>query len=157
MEPTLILGRPQREFFFQAIALSHHLHNQLKCKLGLFYGFDEEISSTILLAEILYKSEFGDHPLAQPFYPKKSTKFANNLTLLEVDSSWEGKKLKWDGKEYKSFESFDDFCVHWTDLLTFRRGMINNYLISADPPNEYSMIIENYRLGDFEIGNGKDK
>jgi hypothetical protein len=146
-----ILGKSQKEFLFKAIVFSQYLAEQIENKLSLFYGVEVGISSTTILAEILYKSEFGEHPLAQETYPIKSTKWANNLTLLELDESWNSKFLKYDGKFFKSFCSWESYATHLSDILVFRKEF-NKYLMSTTPPTEYNILIENYNLKEFEIG-----
>jgi len=68
----------------------------------------------VFIPEVLYKTNWGEHPLAAATYKNKD---ANNLTLLTVNEFWEGPSIKYEGIEYKLFESYEEFCIHYTDLL----------------------------------------
>jgi len=151
-----ILPPQQKIYLIKSIDYSWYLWNQTVAKFHFFKGHCEPISSTLILAELLLKSEFGEHPLAQEVYPPKTTKGANNLMLLENDTSWTGKLLKYEGKEYKSFANWEEFGVHFTDLLVFRKNEIHPYLYKNLLGNEYNKekieLVTNYCLEDFEIG-----
>lgn len=135
------LPKAEREFFAQALAFSHYLYRQIVCK-SKFFGKPIKITSTQILAELLYKSEFGSHPLCKEKYPEKEGKWSNNLACLGLDGTWNGKSLKYEGKFYKTFKDWSDFGTHYTDLIVF-----HNY-----PTMCYDRLIETYSLGDYEIG-----
>lgn len=146
----------QREFLVKSINFSWWITQQAQFKLNFFYQQEPHLSSTLILAEILAKSEFGEHPLSQPLCPPKSSKFSNNLTLLETDTTWAGKTIKYLDKEYKAFESWEEFGTCLSDLIAFRKGgFLNRYLMSNLPTTEYNELIKNYRLEDFELAKGQ--
>lgn len=147
-----ILDIRHKDYLFKAISFSHFLYDQTLGKLNFFYGLKVPLSSNHILAEILIKSEFGDHPLAQETYPLKTNRWANNLTLLELDESWAGKFLKYEDKFYKSFKNWDEYSVHLTDTLVFRKSLIDKYLLT-NPSMEYNSLINAFSLEEFEIGN----
>lgn len=136
------LPKQEREFFAQALTFSHYLYNQIVAKSN-FFGKPLRTSSTAILAEILYKSEFGTHPLCKEKYPEKDGKWSNNLTCLELDGSWNGKSLKYEGKFYKTFKDWEAWGVHYTDMLVFHT--------LKSPTTCYDSIITTYSLRDFEI------
>lgn len=142
MSNTKVLPKAERQFFVQAVAFSHYLYNQIVAKSS-FFNKPIRVNSTQILAEILFKSEFGVHPLCKEKYPEKEGKWSNNLTCLELDGSWNGKSLKYQDKFYKSFKDQESFGVHWTDMIVFH---------SKSPTICYTSLIDTYNLGDYEIG-----
>lgn len=142
MSNTKVLPKAEREFFVQAVAFSHYLYNQIVAKSS-FFNKPIRVNSTQILAEILFKSEFGVHPLCKEKYPEKDGKWSNNLTCLELDGSWNGKSLKYEGKFYKCFKDWESFAVHWSDMIVFH---------SKTPTMEYNGLITTYDLSRYEIG-----
>lgn len=160
-DPYKILPLRQQQFFVRAAEFSFYLSGQVQNKRQFMYGDTSRVSSTLLLAEILLQSRFGEHPLAGEKYPEKEGKWANNLALLELDESWTGKWIKYDKVIYKSFKNWLDFGTNWTDILAFRRGEVSPYLLDRLVNNEYTgdiqLIIDSYHLKDYEIHGTEDK
>mgnify|MGYP007100045321 FL=1 len=154
-EPYKILPLRQQQFFVRAAEFSFYLAGQIENKRRFMYGDDSKVSSTLLFAEILLQSRFGEHPLSAEKYPEKDGKWANNLALLELDESWTGKWIKYDKVIYKSFKTWLDFATNWTDILAFRKGEVTPYLLDRLVNNQYTgdikLIIDSYHLKDYEV------
>ena len=76
------------------------------------YGF----SAILFAAVVIEATDWGTHPLSREEYRGK---LANNLTLLPSNSWWDGKKILYKDKEYKLFSSWEEFCIHFSDLVVF--------------------------------------
>lgn len=151
------LTKEQQEFLDKSISFSWYLQEQTKLKLQFFKKNNSKISSTLLLAEILDRSKLGEHPLSKEKYPpvKDGSKWANNLTLVELDEFWVGKFIKYENTFYKSFKTWEEFGVHFTDTLVFHKGILDRFLfdnyLSGMYNSERKLLIETYALGEFEI------
>lgn len=147
-----ILPGQQRRFLVKAVNFSWYLVEQVKAKTKFRFGKPAEVSSTLILSEILYKSEFGDHPMSGLAYPEKSRKWANNLTLMPADIYWIGKTNEYEGVLYKAFEDWEAFGLHFSDGLAFHKGKINPFLLQNLGNSVYNSLIDNYSLRDYEFG-----
>ena len=123
------------------------------------------ISPSLLLAELIFRGDWGNHPLSKEQLNKKLP--ANNPLLLEMDTEWEGKVLQYEGKYYKSFKELMDMAVAFSDDLSFFGRYDELYLIKdlnsqikmfcLNSPDfslhvaKLSAIIEFYDLQDFEV------
>lgn len=149
-----LLTAKKLEFLEKAIKLSWRVYDKVRVDTAFVYGNPKKISSSLILAELLEKSNFGEHPLAQEKDPG-SNKPANNLTLMPFDrknkSCWKGKHITYKGKDYKSFSDWDEFCLTFSDQISFHeygdKFLFENLLTMG-----YNSLIDYYDLEDFEIG-----
>lgn len=151
MTNRIALPKAEKQYLAWAITFSHYLYDQIRAKSS-FFKRSLPISSTLILAEILFKSEFGSHPLCKEKYPEKDGKWSNNLTCLELDEHWNGKFLKYEGKFYKTFKTAEEWGIHHTDIIVFHQGKADPYLYKNLPTTCYTSLIKTYNLGEFEIG-----
>lgn len=134
----------REEFFNKALDFAYYLVSEVNMKSSFFYQDMREVSSTLLLADILDKSQWGTHPLAQNRFPDpKKGKFCNNLLLLEIDKAWTSKTVTYRDVKYKTFEDWGSFATHLTDMLVFRQAFFDKYsyetLLNLDY-NEGSLV-----------------
>lgn len=133
-------------FLEKAIQFSWHVANEVDLKHQFFKGAPLKASSTLILQDILKRTEWGAHPLAQEKY-LGTLKDANNLLLMENDSAWTNKTVKHEGKVYKSFPNWSALSTHISDLIVFRPSYQDQYLLST---RVYTKDILKYGLEEFE-------
>jgi flagellum-specific peptidoglycan hydrolase FlgJ len=110
------------------------------------------IMASIIMAEIIFNSRWGEHPIAQP---EVGNKYSNNLVLLEVDSNLPGRFNLHQGKEYRAYKDWEAFCVDYTDYLVFS-GLFNIPLLcrrEQDQIKALSYTKPNYKLWGQVISN----
>jgi hypothetical protein len=94
-----------------------------------------DIFPSILLAEYIYKSDWGAHPLAK--------EPANNPLLLELDTDWDGKVIKHEGKYYKQFRELMDCAVTFSDDIVFS-GKYEEIFLVREPQSQIRLFCINY-------------
>lgn len=160
------LTKDQKEFLERIIPWGVFLQEQTKIKASYFKGIDQSngIYASIVLSFIIIESNWGTHPVSKDIYKSRP---ANNLCLLEADDYWEGRKLKLDDKLYRSFEDYEEFFIHYSDIIVFSKWYKD--LIETKNFNEQILIfcmqtsqkpyynekikamIELYNLGEFDL------
>lgn len=140
----------KKEFLQKAINLSWYIAQEVADKTMFFHGEEQMVSSTLILADILEKSDWGAHPLAQERYPDlKKGKTCNNLTLLETDKAWDAGIAVYEGKNFKNFQDWGAFATHLSDMISFRPTVLKVYFY--DPTKWYDReIIQKFNLGVYE-------
>lgn len=118
------------DFFRRICGFARYLQQEIvaKCKDPDFpIVCHRGVAASVLAAHLLVKSQFGGHPLAQPkyYFNERSWEHANNLALIEMES---GEEAFWrkrpsilyeDGRIYKAFSSWGEFCQGFTDRITW--------------------------------------
>ena len=140
------LGFNQRNFLVKAINFSWYLQYQIESKYKFFYGGSPKVSSTLLLAEIVYKSEWGLHPVS-----RDDEKWGNNLALLEVDKYWTHKTIC---EKYKAFSDWESFGTHWSDIIVMHKkleGYTLDLLENSCYDSNRKELILLYNLKEFEL------
>lgn len=84
-----------------------------KCK---FLGKPGKLSTSIILGDLIIESEFLTHPLSHPMLGNRNS---NNITKIEVDSTWSGKVLEYEGNSYKAYRDWTHFASDYSDRLCF--------------------------------------
>lgn len=111
------LSEEQRDFLIKASSLAKTISNWIDQKaIFLKIPNPTKIDSSIILAEMIIESQWGTHPLAQPFYNKK---YSNNLTLIPADKYWQGKSHKYNGVSYRSYQDWITFATDYSDRIVF--------------------------------------
>jgi hypothetical protein len=149
------LSTDQLDFLEKAIPLSWKIYSNVRLQTAYFYGKAYNLSSTLILLDLVAKSDFGRHPLALEREPK-SNKLANNLTLIKHPRKEKGKSILWEGDLYRSFNDWDDFSVTFSDTISFKRAVAKEYLFDKLSTNLYNSLIDVYNLENFEIGFGNN-
>lgn len=70
---------------------------------------------SIIIADCLLQTEWGEHPVCKHMFRNKD---ANNMNLLTVDDVWEGEKTRYKGKVYKMFANWNHYYTHLSDLIS---------------------------------------
>lgn len=124
---------PTPEEFENLLHHSWHIVSDLRTKSLFFFQEEKRASSALILRDLL--KNFGHEATLPKFRDLKKGRPANNLLLLEVDSSWTSQDvLKCeDGRKLKAFGDWGAHMVHVSDLLCFRPNFFNKYsLIQLD-------------------------
>lgn len=105
---------------------SYYIVSEASVKGAFFKGQNLRASSTLIFLDLL---KYWGHPCTMlTVGGAKKARAANNLLLLEADSSWKNQNVvKHDGKVWKSFEDWGSFATHVSDLLVFRQNFFNSY------------------------------
>lgn len=105
-------------FLDSVIPWSWYIQDQTAMKALVFKNFAGAygLNSIVFLCMVLRASNWGNHPLSAEQFKGKD---ACNLLLLEKNQYWEGKTVKFDGKDYKLFNSYEHFCVDFADMVVF--------------------------------------
>lgn len=125
----LELSKPSPEDFEKLLHHSYLIASEAEVKISFFRQENFKVSSTLILLDLL--KNWG-HPASQSrFKDPKKGRPANNLLLLEVDSSWTSQDvLKLDDKKFKAFEDWGAHAVHVSDLICFRDAYRQRYSYS---------------------------
>lgn len=121
---------PTPEEFEQLLHHAYHIVSDLRTKSLFFFQEEKKASSTLLLVEML--KNFGHPATLSKFRDLKKGRPANNLLLLEVDSSWTSQDILKcdDGRKLKAFLDWGSHGVHVSDLLCFRQGFFNKFSLT---------------------------
>lgn len=128
-----VLTNPQAEFLVKAVPLARWLQNQTLVKAD-FKGIysPKGFNASLILADLIHQSNWGEHPLAQKKYRNDGeTKYANNLSLLEITPYWKGISLNYGGILYRGYRNWLDFAINYSDLLIFS-GQYTDVLRTPD-------------------------
>ncbi len=137
--------KPEELYFLRTIVpWTLYLNSQTRLKAKIikrvsFIG----VYPSLVLADILIKSEFGKNPIAKEIFRGRQS---NNLTLMPVDEVWSGDKTKFLGTFYKMFETWEDFFIHWSDLLIFRCNLQNSTSYSEQLNAMSSDLVYNEKI-----------
>lgn len=114
------LTAAQREFFLRIVPLAGFLQQQTYNKALVTDKLtDSGIYASLLAAHMLYKTEFGAHPLAQL---KCGNCAANNLALLETHKYWKKMSIKYEGKVFRAYTNWREFAIDFSDFLAWQAG-----------------------------------
>lgn len=80
------------------------------------------LSASIVTAEIIHKSKWGLHEVAAK---------GSNLMLLEADEFFRGKALTFEGRKYRTYDTWLDFCIDYSDEVTFQQRHIYERVLLA--------------------------
>lgn len=161
------LTQNQKEFLERVIPWAKFIQDQTQAKAHVFKNIPSPfgIYASVVLADIIVKSNWGEHPLSQPTYKRKA---ANNLCLLEATPEWSNEQIKYEGTEFKLFENFESFSIHYSDLIIFsgnfkplldtaslekQTQLMGLYNHSLESYNErLNIIISSFGLREFDRG-----
>ena len=150
------LNQSQREFFLRVVPLSIFVQEQTIEKS--FVTEKETVSgifSSIICANIILRSNWGTHPVAQQ----------DNLALLLSHKFWKKSVFEFEGIKYKSFKNWREFAIEYSDVLAWQNGFerilkINSRneqlkaLVLMDPNLTYdkmAQVIQDFGLSEFDI------
>lgn len=157
--PTLT--EEQNNFILRLGPWVYFLNQQTRLKAKIIKGVPFiGVYPSVAMAEILVRSQFGDHPASKEKFRGRQS---NNLDLLEVDDSWAGDRTRHNGATYKMFENWQHFFIHWSDQIVFKKPQVinaNNYFNQIDAfaqgqPIGYNEIllrtINEFNLTEFDF------
>lgn len=108
------LSTEDKDFLIKAISLSRTIVDWTEGKVVFFRQNRCKLNPLLVLGDIIVESQWGRHPLAQPYHNKR---YSNNLTLLEVDHMWEGKSQQFNDRDYKAYTDWVHFATDYSDLV----------------------------------------
>lgn len=116
------MDKKQREFTTRLTPWAWFIQGQTALKAREFRGIEEAVGlqSVAFILYVLYQSNWGEHPVSRETFKAKD---ANNLTLLPANEWWNGRAAKYEGVEYKLFDSWEEFCVHFSDYVVFSNDL----------------------------------
>lgn len=127
----------QRDFLERLIPWSKFVQDQTAIKAQFFKRIKSSgLLPSVFLSDVIIQSNWGIHPLAQPFYKHKA---ANNLSLMEATPDWSRRKIKFEGKEYKLFDTWETFSLYYSDHVVFS-GQFANLLSTAVIENQTQLL-----------------
>jgi flagellum-specific peptidoglycan hydrolase FlgJ len=131
------ITRDQVEFLNHTIKYCQLISEWSVDKASTFGKKIYTIYPEVVLAHIIIESNWGNHPLSQPSFGKRG---GNNLALLEPDHLFQGKYLnEFEGRKYKSYESWGDFATDYSDSLAFN-GYLNPISKQKDKESQISAL-----------------
>lgn len=113
-----MLTAKQSSFLDKVIPFAWHVESQSAAKAYEYRNLWKAngFSAVLFAVVVIDATDWGNHPLSREEYKGRT---ANNLTLLPANNWWDGKKISYEGTEYKLFSSWEDFCIHFSDLVVF--------------------------------------
>ena len=131
------LTKKQQDFLSKVTAWGWFIENQTAVKAAEFKSMQSYgLKTTAFILYVIVKSKWGEHPLAQESFKSKD---ANNLTLMRSNEWWTGRKAKFDGQEYKLFDSWEEFCIHFSDYIVFS-GLYKDLLAETDALTQVKLL-----------------
>ena len=129
------MDKKQREFTTRLTPWSWFIQGQTAIKAKEFRGMVDAVGlqSVSFILYVVYQSNWGEHPVSRETFQSKD---ANNLTLLPSNEWWNGRVGKYEGQEYKLFDSWEEFCVHFSDYIVFS----NEFAPLLDNPDIYTQL-----------------
>lgn len=114
------LSKPEQDFLVKLVPLARKIQEWTLMKAD-FLGTPcpRGVLTSITLADILYRSEWGAHPLCKP---EHNNRYSNNLSLLEAGQHWKGRVQEYEGKRYRSYKDWRECGLDISDDLTFSRS-----------------------------------
>jgi flagellum-specific peptidoglycan hydrolase FlgJ len=111
------LVKSQRDFLSKLIPLCRLISEWTYSK-SEFIGVRSPrgVSTSLLLAEILLKSDWGTHPISQMDF---FNKYSNNLSLELADDDWKGKSHTFREVKYKAYRDWESYGVSRSDEFVF--------------------------------------
>lgn len=108
---------------------------------------------SLTMASVLYRSSWGEHPLAQAEFQGH---YSNNLSLLPALRDWTGRSHTFQGSSYKAFRNWREFGIDLSDFYVFS-GLYDDLLSHSSwerqslffDPEERDLARE-YSLRDFD-------
>ena len=116
MRTARTLTLKEKQFLYSLIGFSCTASGWINQKLEFRGVKSSGLPASIITGDILYSSDFGNHPVSQP---KIGGRFSNNLSLLEADSIWIGKSNIYEGKKYRLYKDWVSFMTNYTDEMAF--------------------------------------
>ncbi len=95
------------------------------------------LSSVLFLCLVLKATTWGNHPLS---HDKFRGKDACNLLLLEADEHWEGRSIKYDGILYRLYDSYEDFCVDYSDYIVLQAPEFAEVILEKDYITQLNLL-----------------
>ena len=156
------LSEDQKDFLKRIVPWGKFIQFQTKIKGEIFQRLycPTGLLSSVFIADCIIQSNWQTHPVSDMAK-------GNNLGLLEINPGWVGKKIKFQNKRYKSFDSFESYSIHLSDLIGFSPkfttllssmnpkvqaqeiGKLREPLISYN--DRILSIIDLYELSEFDI------
>ena len=165
------LSLEQHDFITKLIPLGVLLQ-EWTCSKTMFRGkvfSPVGVHAGLLIADICVMSEYGSSPVSKPEYMKKD---ANNLVLLEAHKGWAGKPVTFNGKSYRTYKTWRDFAVDYSDHIVWSDRFndvlrtsslltqINAFASLRDSTcytDRVKTIIETLKLSEIMNGNAKER
>lgn len=158
----------EKQFLYSLIGFSCVASEWVSQKLD-FKGIKSTgLPASIIAGDILYRSDFGNHPISQP---KLGGRFSNNLALLETGPYWTGKSNIHEGKHYRLYKDWVSFMTNYTDDLVFsgeydevfqantHKSKLKNFSLTKPDSrvyyNEVTNLVTQYNLLEMCNENGK--
>jgi hypothetical protein len=166
------LHEAEKEFFLQLVPLAVYISEQSGGKAKWLRHFANPVGMkpSLVMADIIYQSQFGNHPVAQK---RCGNKPCNNLALVEPGKYWYGITVYHKGREYRAYRDRETFAVDMSDYLSLSglfdkvitesnlEAQIRNYAINKRSPNGYCVrikdLIDQYALTEFDTWPEKRK
>lgn len=132
---TRKLTEAQIDFINGVVPWSKFVESQTKVKARQLRQLNSSgLSPILFICEVMVKSNLGSHPLVRDKYRNKP---ANNLTLLLAPDNWDGKVVSFNNRNYKAFDNWEEFCIHYSDRIVFSKQhdsllVESNYLKQAE-------------------------
>lgn len=77
------------------------------------------VFTSVIAAHFLFKTELGEHPLAQPNYNSVP---ANNLAVLETHKYWKKSAIVYGGVRYRGYKNWREFAIDFSDMIGWQDG-----------------------------------
>lgn len=108
------LSEDQKDFLQRIIPWGRFVQFQTKVKGEMFQYVKcpTGLLASVFIADCIIQSNWQTHPIS-------SLAKGNNLGMLEITPGWIGKKIKYQNKRYKCFDSFEAYSIHISDMVGF--------------------------------------
>jgi flagellum-specific peptidoglycan hydrolase FlgJ len=114
------LSKSQQEFFLKLVPISRKVQEWTYHKSSfLNVPCPKGILASVTIADVLYKSSWGSHPISQAEYLNK---YSNNINLIEAGEHWKGKVHTYEERKYRAYKDWRDWGIDQSDYYVFSRA-----------------------------------
>lgn len=120
--------------------------------------------ASLTIADILYRSDWGKHPLSKPEF---GSRYSNNLSLIQAGAAWKGKVHEVEGVKYRAYKDWREYGIDLSDTICFSRrhdralaclyfsDQLRLYAAECGEPKEYNKAVlglyKTYSLSEFNL------
>lgn len=139
----------EKVFFVRIVPLAQRIQSQSSLKFEESTGITTGgIFASLVIADILVSSEFGNHPLAKDKYAPRIP--GNNFNLSESSTWWERDRscVLIDGLKYKCYRSWEEFVNNQSDEYAYT-DMFDSLLQTTDLETQIYLMHVHRRAEDW--------
>lgn len=137
------LHEAEKEFFTRVIPIAAYISQQSAGKAKWLRRMNDPVGilPSLMIADILFQSSFGQHPVS---LKRLKNKPSNNLSLIEAGKHWYGSSVEYRGKEYRAYKDLAAYSIDCSDYIALS-GLYDKLLTESDLDTQIRVYATNKR------------